>query len=513
MRAFARAQRIRVERFPDAVAPATPSDRDYWRFLVRRAPLEGLCVHYQTYDASGDENDWNLNIYPDPAYRWMLDPQILWALSLSSGAPSPIDLGELKYYSGTPVIECELTPDNDLYDTFVSAGLPITSGGWWPDGAEQEGKGPTNQRVGVYGVFAGDYGHGGRPEIHPFDTFWRRFHDPRASTMTWDLGVFQDDSNRFNGDWSRAPIDVELRVPFCVDFPVSVRTAVTNRATFTLRRSPLCSVVGKNTRAGPGAGDVSETFTARTVRLNPRARNRLEVTVEDRTGVPGNAFSLRLDDLTFTSTGTIAQLGRRAWLAGAIVIRVAIDQDGFAYWRLSGPNSATAADAPDDVGAPQLPEEQENAPALANGGRSPLEVIRVLEARPVVPLDEGEPLAAELVVEKRSPGGDPVRHSLTVRPRESPVVVIDGAPVELESFDLFATIRVDDGGQGGKRIQRDITDAIARLAGLERLSHALPRIPATIEVDDHVTVDVLARYAPYRDGSVQGEERSCVGAP
>ena len=29
LRAFARAQRIRVERFPDAVAPATPSDRDY----------------------------------------------------------------------------------------------------------------------------------------------------------------------------------------------------------------------------------------------------------------------------------------------------------------------------------------------------------------------------------------------------------------------------------------------------------------------------------------------------
>ena len=36
---------------------------------------------------------------------------------------------------------------------------------------------------------------------------------------------------------------------------------------------------------------------------------------------------------------------RRAWLAGAIVVRIAVDQDGFAYWNLSGPNSKTAADA------------------------------------------------------------------------------------------------------------------------------------------------------------------------
>ena len=48
--------------------------------------------------------------------------------------------------------------------------------------------------------------------------------------------------------------------------------------------------------------------------------------------------------------------------------------------------------------------------------------------------------------------------------------MIDGEPVELESFDLFATIRVDDGGQGGTRVERDITAAIARLAGLERLA-------------------------------------------
>ena len=90
LRAFVGAQRVRVQRHPDRVDQVTPSDRDYWRFLVRRQALEGVCVHYQTYDASGDENDWNINIAPDPAYSWLLDPGILEALALSAGAP-PFD--------------------------------------------------------------------------------------------------------------------------------------------------------------------------------------------------------------------------------------------------------------------------------------------------------------------------------------------------------------------------------------------------------------------------------------
>jgi hypothetical protein len=514
LRAFARAQHVAVLRRPDAVEPATPSDRDYWRFLLRRASLVGICAHYQTYDASGDENDWNLNIVPDAAYRWMLDPGILYALSLSSGAPSPIDLGEIKHYDGSRAIECELTPDDALYDKFSSAGLPITSGGWWPDGAEQQGLGPTGRRVGVYGVFAGDYGHGGRPEIHPFDAFWRAFKGPRSSTISWDLGVFQDDSNRFNGDWSRAPIDVEFRVPFCLDFPVSLRSPVTMRARFTLRRSPLCSVVGKNTRARPGPDVFTETFVAANVLLSPRARNRLEVTVEDRTGLPGGPFSLGLADVTFTATGA-GRLRRRAWLAGAIVVRIAVDQDGFAYWNLSGPNSKTAADAASD-GVVVVDEDgvfQEAAPAAGVRGPRP-EAIRVVEARPVVSPGGDAGLAAEVVVERRPELGGPVRRSLTVRPREQPVLPADetesGAPVELESFDLFATAGLAAEPRAGTRVRADVSAAISRLAGLDRLGRSLPPLPATVEVDDFVAVDLAARYAPFRGGDVQGEERSLL---
>jgi hypothetical protein len=521
LRAFARAQHVRVLRRPDIVEPANASgDEDYWRFLVRRVPLEGICAHYQSYDASGDENDWNLNIVPDPQNQWLLDPGILHALSLFSGASSPIDLGEVKSYDGSRVIECELTPDDALYDKFSSGGLPITSGGWWPDGAEHEGQGPTGRRVGVYGVFAGDYGHGGRPEIHPFDAFWRRFHHARATSINWDLGVFQDDSNRFNGDWSRAPIDVEFRVPFCLDVPVTMRSAVTTRARFTLRRSSLCSVVGKNARARPGSDAVTETFSAPTVLLNRRARNRVEVTVVDETGIPGGPFGLGLGDVTYTPVGIGVR--RRAWLAGAIVIRIAVDQDGFAYWNLSGPNSRTAADAQSSDGV-VVGDDLEVVTAAPSARRRGPEVIRVVEARPLVGDDAS--LAAEVVIEHRPEVGAPVRRTLTVRPREQSVLLADdggqGVAVELESFDLFATATVGAEAGPGTRVRADVSPVVGRLAGLGRLGRRLRSVPATIEVDDFVSVDVAARYAPFRDGEVQGEERSllsetvtkAIGAP
>ena len=203
LRAFVRAQHVELERHPDAVSPASTSSSTYWRYLVRRIPLEGECVYYQTYDASGDENDWNLNIAPDAAHDWLLDPEILQALSLFSGAPSLMEPCSVKCKEGYQVIEAELSPDNALYDKFVTAGLPISAGSWWPNEDENQGEGPTGVRVGVYGVFCGDYGHGGRPEVHPFDAFWRQRHrDGRAVSISWDLGVFQDDSNRFNSNWS-----------------------------------------------------------------------------------------------------------------------------------------------------------------------------------------------------------------------------------------------------------------------------------------------------------------------
>ncbi len=521
LRSFVRAQQVEVERHPEDVAPASAAGSTYWRYLVGRTPLEGICVYYQTYDASGDENDWNLNIAPASAYTWLLDPPILQALSLFSGAPHLMEPCSVKCKEGYQVIEAELTPDDGLYDKFVTGGLPISSGSWPPNKDENQGEGPTGKRVGVYGVFCGDYGHGGRPEIHPFDAFWRQRHrDERAASMSWDLGVFQDDSNRFNSDWSRSPIDVEVRIPFCVDVPVTMRTATTARADFVVGRSDLCSVVGRNTRAA-GAPDLTETFTARTVRLNPRLENRLEVTVRDVTGVAGRPFVLGFDDLSLTTVRSLGLFRMHAWLAGRIVVRVAVEQDGFAYWNLRGPNSTTAADAKSDDSFSEAPGEVARDPVLTvaterdDGAR--MRAPRIIEAAPRVSLAPSPSIAVEVRTEMRGgDGGARVGH-VTVRPRETPWLLDEstGRWSELESFDLFAMVAVEGASELARpgRAQRrsiDITAAIGRLAGLERFGQRIRAPDATVEIDDELVISLRSFYVPYRDGEAMGEERSLV---
>jgi hypothetical protein len=144
----------------------------------------------------------------------------------------------------------------------------------------------------------------------------------------------------------------------------------------------------------------------------------------------------------------------------------------------------------------------------------PLEPIHVVEARVVGSTEGRAGLAAEVVIEHARAEGAPVRRALTVRPRQQPVVEIgDGnqrRSVELESFDLFATASVVEPAGPGRQTRADVSAAIARLAGVARLGRRLPSVPATIEVDDYVTIELRARYAPYRNGSAQGEERSLL---
>ena len=518
LRAFLRAQHVAVERHPDAVTQRSASSETYWRYLVNRVPLEGVCVYYQTYDASGDENDWNLNIAPGAGYEWLLDPGVLQALSLFSGAPNLMEPCSVKCKEGYQVIEAELTPDDRLYDKFVTAGLPISAGSWWPNKDENQGEGPTGDRVGVYGVFCGDYGHGGRPEIHPFDGFWRQRHrDGRAPSITWDMGIFQDDSNRFNSTWSSPPIDMEFSVPFCIDVPVSLRSATTTRAQFVLARSDLCSVVGGRTRPADGA-DLVETFTARTVRLNPRRVNRLEVTVRDATGLPGRPFRLGFDDLRYTTTSRVGLIRTRAWLSGRIVIRVAVEQDGFAYWNLRGPNSTTAADAKD--GDPDTGERAvDRGPVLAvarDGGGGRAARVRLASSTPKVLLGESPSISVVVHPELVAPdGATSTLRALTVRPRQ-PAWVLDestGRWLQLESFDLFALASVEasaDDASPPAASEADIAAIIERLAGLERRGHRLRALSASIEVEDAISFGIGARYVPYRDGEAMGEEQSAV---
>jgi hypothetical protein len=508
LRRFVQAQRVRVERHPERVEPSSAFDSTYWRYLINRVPLEGICAYYQTYNADGDENDWNINIAPDPAYEWMLDAGILYSLSLISGAEKPID--QVKIRKGCYVIEAELTPDNGLYGKFDPDGLPIEAGG---DESENEGQGPEGKTVGVYGVFCGDYGHGGRPEIHPFDAFWRRLHAPGDDSIGWDLGVFQDDSNRFNSDWSDAPIDVEFRIPFCLDIPVSLLSAVTVTARFVLDQSAYCTTIGKNVvdRATP---NLTETFTARTVRLNPSLENRLVVSIVDNTGLPGQPFEMSLDDLTYTTTaGRLGWFGQHAWLAGHLVIRVSVQQDGYAYWNVAGPNSTSAADDEIDDVIVIDPGDVVTAREMQRPVRRPRPRVDLVDVRPIVTGGENPTLAVEITADvTRDSRRSPARSVVTIRPRETGLITdpATGQTIELESFDLFATSSVEPPSGVATNRLLDISASIERLAALEGLGHHLPSRVATVEVDDVVTIDLTTRYVPFRENQTQGEERSLL---
>ena len=504
LRSFVAGQRVGALRRPSDVAEANPpedSGDDYWRFLRRRAALEGTCLLYQTYDASGDENDWNLNIAPDAAHAWMLDPGLLVALAAASGSSEPIDLGEIKRFHGVPVIECELSPDDALHGEFAENGLPIGPGEAGGAGGENQGQGPTCAVVGVYGVFCGDFGHGGRPEIHPFDAFWRRYHQPTSSRINWDLGVFQDDSNRFNSDWSKPPIDVELSVPFCLDFPVTLARPTTVEVEFVLRKSPRCGRVAKNT-ATNGVASVSEVFTGRTTGLG-RGLNRLSVAVRDETGLAGQPFRLAITDVHRTSSGGRLPLRRSVWLSGTLAIRVSVGQDGFAYWNVSGPNSTSAANAPDSdevvIGPVEPVALSQPAPATR---RAPDPSIRLVDVRSA----PREQFSVVVVHD----AGDGRRVEAIARPRHEALMDLGDRQISLGSFDLFARARPTrqrDADTTTSSVRRDVSAAIAELGDVVLANRLRPMI-ADLEVDDVVRFEVIARCAPYRNGAVFGEERS-----
>ena len=511
LRAFVNGQRLRVSRTPDDVSEPNPPDDygdDYWRYLTRRVALEGTCLLYQTYDGGGDENDWNLDIAPDAAHAWLLDPALLWALSTASGAPSSLNYQKVKRYHGVPVIECELTPDDGLHGRFTNDGLPIDGGSLFADGGEKQGQGPTCANVGVYGVFCGDFGHDGRPEIHPFDAFWRRYSLGTSSTINWDLGVFQDDSNRFNDDWSKPPIDIEFRIPFCVDFPVTVAGTSSVEAVFTIRKSPRCGVITKNV-VSTGVASVERTFTGRTVRLMPTAENALTIIVKDGTGLPKSQFSLDVTDVHVTSVRTLGRWWLRSrWLSGYLDLRVSVGQDGFAYWSFDGPNSASAATAADDLDGVVAPTVSDRMAMVASprrrNERGLESELHLADAR----LAPREQFSAIVVHQ----GADGRQVEATVEPRQEAVVDVDGSRVFLGAFDFFARARRgprDAEGRSTRGALADLTPAICRLAG-STLVHRLRATPADLEIDEEVQFSVVARFAPFRNGVLFGEERSAL---
>jgi hypothetical protein len=162
---------------------------------------------------STDEADFNFMMYPDPPFRFLLDDVVA---RMSAGERD--ELHERRRGPGF-CVEGEITPDEEYYNNFwFRTERPYTS----------QLVGTT---MGMYGLWVRDWGHGGRPEIHPSEVIWWRtgsFDNTGPHPFVrWTIIVLQDDSNRFDRDedydapvtrpWSkwprRAQITMSLQVP------------------------------------------------------------------------------------------------------------------------------------------------------------------------------------------------------------------------------------------------------------------------------------------------------------
>jgi hypothetical protein len=136
--------------------------------------LIGTVERYEFYNpaGSGDEADWNIYIRPTNDFQFIIDD------ALPNANPADVHRAP----NGEPLIEAEITPDENFYTN--------------PFFDDQGNSSLIGDTIGVYGPWVQDEGHGLRPEIHPSELlWWRAVNQGRA---TYHLMVIQDDSNRFD---------------------------------------------------------------------------------------------------------------------------------------------------------------------------------------------------------------------------------------------------------------------------------------------------------------------------
>jgi hypothetical protein len=243
------------------------------------------------------------------------------------------------------------------------------------------------------------------------------------------------------------------------------------------------------------------------------------VTVRDSTGLAGRPFDLTFGDLSYTTTRGLVPFQRRAWLTGQIVIRAAVEQDGFAYWNFRGPNSRSAADAQSD-----------NSPIDTAVVRDPVlrvsraqvdtvkKRVRVVEATPKVSMGSSPSIEISVRAETINADGRVEEHGhITVQPRETPWLFDEatGRWSELETFDLFTLPTIErsterTNARSDRQRHLDIAATIENLAGLERLGQRIRAPEAAVEIDDEVVISLRSHYVPFRDGEAMGEESSLL---
>lgn len=173
--------------------------------------LCGQLHHFNVYDGSGAEMDWNNFIIPAPGFEHLITD----VLPYKGGSGTwCVDDDWQSCVGENDCMEAELTPDDSFEE---NPWFPKSTGSSVLEG----------RQICAYGPWIRECVHGHRPEIHPAElTWWKeRWHD---ADLYW-LMTLQDDSNRFDTEddfdiegslppgwreWGAAPMTARFKLAF-----------------------------------------------------------------------------------------------------------------------------------------------------------------------------------------------------------------------------------------------------------------------------------------------------------
>ena len=228
-----------------------------WRWAGRQAnwfPVDGMKhilvgeydstdIYHGNRNDMDDEADWELRLFPDPPFRFILD-RVAEEMSADEREHHLVP----RERGPGSCVECEITPHEHL----------ITGPRQWPG---------LGQKLAVYGPWVRDKGHGCRPEIHPCEVIWwmAAVNPPGVSASRFVL-VLQDDSSRFDrpSDYDGPVSRPWSAFPRRASIAVALRPRVGNHMHFNLR-IPWPYAREMADMADPGAASVTREFGGRPV--------------------------------------------------------------------------------------------------------------------------------------------------------------------------------------------------------------------------------------------------------
>lgn len=160
----------------------------YWSL---KETLCGTLENFNFNDTWGDEDDWNNYIVPSDHPRFT--SLLTYPISITSRHTLMHQFHKCVDYGAPPdfyCMEAEITPDQAFF------GNP-----WFPrvHGNDEDSSPFEGGQLCTYGPYVADFTHGGRPEIHPSELYWKRSErDEFSSATTTTLMLLHDDSERFN---------------------------------------------------------------------------------------------------------------------------------------------------------------------------------------------------------------------------------------------------------------------------------------------------------------------------